>query len=129
MSNIPSSLRYTKDHEWAKADGNTVTVGITDHAQSQLGDIVFLELPEVGRELAAGETFGVVESVKAVSDLYAPLAGKVTEINEGLVDAPEGINEDPYDKGWLLRIEVGGIAEFEGLMGSDDYQSHVDSEA
>lgn len=100
--------RYTKTHEWITVDGKTVTVGITDFAQSQLGDVVFLELPKAGRKLAAREAFGVVESVKAASDLYAPIAGRITEVNEKLATKPELINSDPYGDGWILKLELAG---------------------
>jgi len=101
---FPAELKYTKDHEWLRVEGDIVHVGITDYAQDSLGDVVFLELPEVDTELEQGETFGVVESVKAVSDLYAPVSGRVTEVNEHLVDAPELTNEHPYDDGWMISL-------------------------
>jgi glycine cleavage system H protein len=100
--------RYTKSHEWLTVDGKTVTVGITDHAQSQLGDIVFLELPAAGRKLAAGESFGVVESVKAASDLYSPVAGQITAVNDKLTANPELVNSDPYGDGWIMKVELSG---------------------
>jgi glycine cleavage system H protein len=100
--------RYTKTHEWVSVDGKTVTVGITDFAQAQLGDVVFLELPAVGRKLAARESFGVIESVKAASDLYAPVAGRITEVNENLSAKPELVNSDPYGEGWILKLELAG---------------------
>ena len=100
--------RYTKSHEWLTVDGKTVTVGITDFAQSQLGDVVFLELPASGRKLAAGESFGVVESVKAASDLYAPISGRIVEVNENLKEHPELLNSDPYGEGWILKLELSG---------------------
>src|SRR5688572_15191284 len=103
---FPTHLKYTKDHEWAKIEGNTVTVGITDHAQGALGDIVFVELPAIGRTLKKGDTFGVVESIKAVSDLYAPVSGKVVAANSALVDDPAAINRSPQDEAWLVRIEL-----------------------
>ena len=100
-----AAYRFTSSHEWVRRDGGAATVGITDHAQNQLGDVIFLELPEVGRTLSAGERFGVIESVKAASDLYSPVGGRVAEVNDALVDAPEKVNADPYGDGWLLRLE------------------------
>jgi glycine cleavage system H protein len=102
--NVPDDLKYTREHEWARVKGSRVTVGITDFAQDQLGDVVFVELPSVGDEVKKGEAFGVVESTKAVSDLFAPVSGKVVEVNDPLVDAPETINEEPYEDGWLVVI-------------------------
>ena len=128
MSNIPQDCRYTKEHEWAKTDGDELLIGITDHAQSQLGDIVFLELPEVGAQLDAEQAFGVVESVKAVSDLFAPLAGEVTAVNDALVDAPEAINEDAYAN-WLIKVKPSNAGDVEGLMSPDDYTKYVEDEA
>ncbi|RJO65811.1 MAG: glycine cleavage system protein GcvH [Myxococcales bacterium] len=122
---FPEDLRYTKDHEWVRLEGRTATFGITDHAQEQLGDIVYLELPEEGDEVKQGETFGVVESTKAVSDLYAPMSGRVAEVNEPLVDTPETINTDPYGDGWLVRIEVSKPSEIERLMDAEEYAKFV----
>jgi glycine cleavage system H protein len=127
---IPENLRYTKDHEWAQQSGpQTVRVGITDHAQSSLGDVVYLELPPVGKVLKKGETFGVVESIKAVSDLYAPLPGKVTAINAQLLDDPAQLNRDPYGIAWLIEIEPAPEAtgQLDQLMDSKSYSSHVQS--
>lgn len=104
--NTPNELKYTKDHEWTKIEGNTATIGITDHAQSSLGDVVFVELPVVGRELKEGETFGVVESIKAVSDLYSPISGKVVARNEELIANPASTNTDPYTKAWMIKVEL-----------------------
>jgi glycine cleavage system H protein len=122
---FPNELKYTKDHEWAKIDGNQVTVGITDHAQSSLGDIVFVELPKVGRELKAGETFGVVESIKAVSDLYSPIAGKVVAVNDHAVSEPSSLNTDPHGSAWLVKIELAPSASLDSLMDSASYTSLV----
>src|SRR5688572_21229442 len=108
--NTPDSLRYAKSHEWVRVDGDEVTIGISDYAQQALGDVVFVELPEVGRTLTAGEVFGVVESVKAASDVYAPLSGEVTAVNEALLDAPETLNEDSYDAGWMLKLRPSDLA-------------------
>jgi len=128
MSNfkVPADLRYTREHEWARRDGDTIVIGITDYAQDALGDITFLELPEVGRSLAAAETFGVVESVKTYSDLYAPIAGEVVETNVAAVDDPAAINTDPYSV-WLIRIAPSDAASFDGLMSAAEYDALVDS--
>lgn len=127
---IPEDLKYTEDHEWVRIDGNKVTVGITHHAQDQLGDIVFVEVPEVGRELEKGDTFGVVESVKTVSDLFAPISGKVLERNETLDESaddfqPEIINSSPYKDGWMIVLEVGDESELSDLMDHAAYATFV----
>src|SRR5512140_1079166 len=114
--NIPDDLKYTKDHEWARQKGTKVLVGITDFAQDQLGDVVFVELPAVGDEVKRGESFGVVESTKAVSELFAPVSGKVVEVNDPLVEAPESINEDPYEEGWMIAIEPSDPKELADLL-------------
>ena len=114
--NLPEDVRYTKDHEWARKNGDNVTIGITDFAQDQLGDIVFVELPEPGDSFAAGDEFGTVESVKAVSELYMPLDGEVVAINDALEDAPELVNNAPYDKGWMLEVKPSAPGEFDQLM-------------
>ena len=121
MSKIPADLKYTEEHEWIKVDGVVVVVGITDHAQGALGDVVFLDLPEVGRKLSKGKAFGVVESVKAVSDLYAPLDGEVVEINKAIVDAPEGINKDPYGAAWMLKLKPTDPQAVDGLLDAAGY--------
>lgn len=130
MSNIPVDLNYTKSHEWVRreADG-TVTVGITDHAQDLLGDMVFVELPEPGRALKAGQECAVVESVKAASDVYSPLAGEVVAINEVLSDSPELVNKAPYGEGWMMRIKPTDIAEIEDLLDAAAYQAQIENEA
>jgi glycine cleavage system H protein len=125
--NFPKDLRYTKDHEWARLDGNTLTVGITDHAQSSLGDVVFVELPKAGRELKEGETFGVVESIKAVSDLYSPVAGKVLESNTTLINEPALVNSSPYEGAWMIRLQVSDAAALERLMDAASYERYVAS--
>ena len=125
----PQELLYTTDHEWARVEGSIVTVGITDHAQESLGDIVFVELPEVDQELTSGDTFGVVESVKAVSDLYAPCDGVVVEVNEELENTPELVNEDSYVDGWLVKIKITSAEAVSHLMDAAEYQAHVDAEA
>ena len=128
MSNIPENLRYTKSHEWVKAeDDGLVTVGITDHAQELLGDMVFIELPETGREVGTGEECAVVESVKAASDVYAPLAGRVVAVNDMLADAPETVNEDPYGDGWMFRIEPDDSAQLDDLLDAAAY-SDIEAE-
>lgn len=123
MSNIPSDLKYAKSHEWAKqeADG-TVRIGITDHAQAALGDLVFVEVPRTGRKVAAGEACAVVESVKAASDVYAPIAGEVVEANPALANAPETLNQDPYGKGWMFRLKPANPAELDRLLDAAAYQ-------
>ncbi len=122
--NFPKDLRYTKDHEWVRIEGDEVVIGITEHAQDQLGDVVFVELPEPGTSFELGDTFGTVESVKAVSDLYAPVSGEVTAINEGLEDAPESVNTAPYGDGWMIKVKVAGTTDH--LMSADDYQKLLD---
>ena len=119
--NFPKELRYSREHEWVRVEGNRVTVGITDYAQSQLGDVVFVEIPAVGGAVAAGKTFSVVESVKAVSDIYAPVSGSIVAVNEELADTPEVVNSDPYGKGWIAVIELANPAEINELMDSDAY--------
>ena len=122
--NVPESLRYTSDHEWILVEGDIVTVGITDHAQEELTDVVFVELPEVGREAMRGDAIAVVESVKAASDVYAPIAGTVVAVNEVLADEPETVNSDPYGEGWIVRMQPTG--DIEGLMSPDEYQQLLD---
>jgi glycine cleavage system H protein len=123
----PNDFKYTKEHEWIKADGKSATIGITDHAQEALGDIVFVELPKVGTEVAKGKTFGSVESVKAVSDLYAPASGTVTEVNADLATAPENINKDAHSA-WLIKIALKDAAELNALLSSADYEQFVSEE-
>ncbi|MCX7568945.1 glycine cleavage system protein GcvH [Tumebacillus sp. DT12] len=125
MSNVPSNLKYSKEHEWVRVEGNRAYIGITDFAQSELGDIVFVELPEVGTTLTANETFGTVESVKTVSDLYAPISGTIVEVNTELNDAPEKVNEQPYEGAWMLVVEVSDASELDNLLSSDDYTAHI----
>lgn len=124
----PDDLNYAESHEWIKIEGDTGTVGISDFAQKQLGDVVYVELPQVGTALDFHQSFGVVESVKAVSDIYAPIGGEVVEINEGLNDSPELLNEDPYEKGWIIKIKVKDTAELEKLMSATDYEKFLDSQ-
>ena len=127
MANVPGELRYTKEHEWAKLEGDKARVGITASAQEQLGDVVFVELPKVGAKITAMKTFGVVESVKAVSDLFAPLSGEVVEVNAELPKAPEVVNADPYGKGWMIVIKLSNAKEWEGLMPAGDYEKLIAS--
>ena len=113
---VPSELKYSKEHEWVKVEGNTVTIGITEYAQGELGDIVFVELPEVDDEINEGDTFGSVESVKTVSELYAPVSGKVVESNEELEDSPEFVNESPYEKAWMVKVELSDESQLDDLL-------------
>jgi len=124
--NVPSELKYTKEHEWVRIDGDTATVGITDWAQGELGDIVFVELPDVGAEVAQMEAFGTIEAVKAVSELYAPLSGKVVEINKGLDDDPMVVNRDPYGDGWMIKIELADATQIEQLLSAEGYKGIID---
>jgi glycine cleavage system H protein len=121
MAENPKNLRYTKDHEWARRDGGGVVVGVTAHAQEQLGDVVYVELPKVGDTVTAGSPFGVVESTKAVSELFAPISGKVTKINNALADEPATINTDPYGAGWIIELQPSDPAQLDGLMDADGY--------
>jgi glycine cleavage system H protein len=125
----PGNYRYTKEHEWVNKQGDTATIGITDHAQHELGDIVYVDLPKVGTKLDAGRTFGSVESVKAVSDLYAPVSGEVTEINEALASAPEKLNQDPHGEAWLIKLRVESAADLSSLLSAADYQKYVGAES
>ncbi len=123
--NFPENLRYTKDHEWVKMDGDEATVGITDFAQRELGDIVYVEIESVGKDLQAGEIFGTVEAVKTVSDLYLPLSGTVSEVNPNLNGNPEAVNNDPYGEGWMIKMKVSNISDLDGLLSSEAYQNMV----
>jgi glycine cleavage system H protein len=125
MANVPADLRYTKEHEWAKLEGDKARIGITAFAQEQLGDVVFVELPKVGTKVSAMKTFGVVESVKAVSDLYAPLSGDVVEINGELPKKPEVVNADPYGQGWMIVVKLANAKEWDSLMSAADYEKLV----
>ena len=129
MSNIPSELLYTSSHEWIKDEGDDiVTIGITDHAQELLGDLVFVELPEIGDMIEAGGEAGVVESVKAASDIYSPVSGEVIEVNEDLVDSPETVNEQPYDGGWIYKLKLSNASELDGLLNEEAYQEVVEAD-
>ena len=125
MSDIPSDLKYTKSHEWVRANGNTATIGITDHAQGELTDIVFVELPESGRAVKAGEACAVVESVKTASDIYAPLSGEILESNKSVVDEPALANTEPYGQGWFFKIKLSNPAELNSLMSPDQYKAQI----
>ena len=123
---IPDDLQYTESHEWVRVEGETATIGITDHAQEELGDVVFVELPEVGSTIDAGDSFGTVESVKAVSDLYTPVGGEVVEVNSSLEDAPEKINDDPYGEGWIVKLRTSEEAD---LLSPEEYEKVVQEES
>jgi glycine cleavage system H protein len=125
---IPPGLKYSKEHEWVATEDGVATIGITDYAQDQLGEIVYVELPAVGDKVSKDDPFGVVESVKAVSDIYAPLTGSVVEINEGLPESPEAVNEDPYGDGWLIKIKVSDLSELDDLMDNEEYEQMVAKE-
>ncbi|MBA3390372.1 MAG: glycine cleavage system protein GcvH [Actinomycetota bacterium] len=122
---VPENLQYTRSHEWVRVEDDVATIGITDHAQEELGDVVFVELPEAGATFEAGDSFGAVESVKAVSDLYAPVSGEVVEINSALEDAPEKINDDPYGEGWILKLRASDTG---GLLSASDYEKVIEAE-
>ena len=123
--NVPTDLKYTKDHEWVKVDGDLVTVGITDFAQSELGDIVYVEVDTLDEELEADAVFGTVEAVKTVSDLFLPLAGEIIEFNESLEEEPEKVNDDPYGEGWMIKIKVADTSDLENLLSADDYKAII----
>jgi len=127
--NYPENYRYTKEHEWVSLAGGVATVGITFHAQEELGDIVYVDLPKAGTNVEKGKTFGSVESVKAVSDIYAPVSGEVAEANELLAASPEKLNEDPHNAAWLIRVKVSGDDEFKQLMSASEYQTYVGAES
>lgn len=123
--NIPADLRYTKDHEWVRIEGNTAIIGITDFAQGELGDIVFVDIGTEGQDVAREAVFGTVEAVKTVSDLFMPLSGKITELNPGLADDPASVNSDPYGKGWMVKVEMSNPGEAEGLLTADQYKALI----
>lgn len=125
-TNIPSNLKYSKEHEWVLINGDIAVIGITDYAQSSLGDIVFMELPDTGKTLKSGQTFGVVESIKSVSDLYAPISGEVIEVNKELVNAPEKCNQNAYES-WMIKLKMTNTSEVNQLLNPDAYQTHVNS--
>ena len=123
--NIPDNLKYTKDHEWVKVDGNIATIGITDFAQGELGDIVFIDIDTEGEELDSEEVFGTIEAVKTVSDLFMPISAEVLEFNEDLEDSPENINTDPYNKGWIIKVNISDISELDALLSAEQYKELI----
>jgi glycine cleavage system H protein len=129
MANVPETLHYSKDHEWVRVEGDTAVIGITDHAQDQLGDVVYVELPKVGEEFAANESFGSVESVKAVSELFTPVSGAVIEFNEVFTDEPEKVNQDPYGEGWMIKITMKNPGEVDSLLTAAEYEDFTKAES
>ena len=129
MSNIPENLRYSKDHEWVKVDGDVASIGITDYAQHSLGDVVYVDMPRVGDKLGAHEAFGSVESVKAVSEVFTPVAGEIVEVNEGLNDTPEKVNSDPYGEAWFVKIKMDNPGEVDGMLSGDEYEEYLSANA
>jgi glycine cleavage system H protein len=129
MTTYPDSYRYTKEHEWVHVEEGVATIGITHHAQHELGDIVYVDLPKLGKQMEKGATLGSVESVKAVSDIYCPLSGEVTEVNEGLASAPEKLNEDPHGAAWIIKLRMTEPGEIENLMSASEYQDYVGAES
>lgn len=122
---VPSEFKYSKEHEWVKVEGNTATIGITEYAQGELGDIVFVELPDVDDEIKEGDTFGSVESVKTVSELYAPVSGKIVETNDELEDSPEFVNESPYEKAWMVKVELSDESQLDELLSAEQYSEMI----
>lgn len=129
MSNIPENLRYSKDHEWVSVDGDVASIGITDYAQNSLGDVVYIDMPRVGDKFASHESFGSVESVKAVSEVFTPVGGEVVEVNEGLNDTPEKVNSDPYGEAWFIKIKMDNPGEADGLLSSAEYEEYLEASA
>ena len=129
MPNVPENLHHSKDHEWVRVEGDTAVVGITDHAQEQLGDVVYVELPKPGEEFAAHESFGSVESVKAVSEIFTPVSGKVAEVNQSLNDEPEKVNTDPYGEGWMIKIKLSSSGEVDSLLTAAEYEDFTKAES
>ncbi|MFN2453765.1 MAG: glycine cleavage system protein GcvH [Pyrinomonadaceae bacterium] len=128
MANVPEDLHYSKDHEWLRVEGDVATIGITDHAQHSLGDVVYVELPKVGEKFEAHEAFGSVESVKAVSEIFTPIAGEITEVNESLQDEPEKVNTDPYGEAWMIRVRMTNKAEADALLSAAEYEDFTKAE-
>jgi len=128
MANIPDDLHYSKDHEWVRVEGNIAVVGITDYAQDSLGDVVYVELPKIGDEFAANESFGSVESVKAVSEVFSPVSGEIVGINEALTDVPEKVNQDPYSDGWMIRVQMSNPGEVDSLLTAAEYEDFTKAE-
>ncbi|HRP02176.1 MAG TPA: glycine cleavage system protein GcvH [Candidatus Kapabacteria bacterium] len=122
---FPQNLKYTEDHEWIKIDGNIGTIGITEHAQGELGDIVYVDIPDQNANLNQGDSFGTIEAVKTVAELFSPISGKIIEVNAPLNDAPETVNTDPYGNGWIVKVELSNLAEVDGLMDAEAYKSHI----
>ncbi|MBP7416029.1 MAG: glycine cleavage system protein GcvH [Pyrinomonadaceae bacterium] len=129
MSNIPENLRYSKDHEWVGVDGDIATIGITDYAQHSLGDVVYIDMPRVGDKFSAHEAFGSVESVKAVSEIFLPIAGEISEVNDGLNDTPEAVNNDPYTDGWMVKIKMDNPGEADGMLSAAEYEEYLEASA
>jgi len=127
MSNIPENLRYSKDHEWVSVDGEVATIGITDYAQHSLGDVVYIDMPRVGDKFGAHEAFGSVESVKAVSEIFTPVAGEVTAVNDGINDTPENVNNDPYDAGWMVKVQMENPLAADALLSAVEYEEYLGS--
>ena len=125
MSNIPENLRYSKDHEWVQVDGDVATIGITDYAQHSLGDVVYIDMPRVGDKLSPHESFGSVESVKAVSEIFTPVAGEIVEVNDGLNDTPEAVNNDPYSAGWMVKVKMANPLEADAMLSSIEYEEYL----
>jgi len=128
MANIPDDLHYSKDHEWVRVDGNVAIVGITDYAQDSLGDVVYVELPKIGDDFAANESFGSVESVKAVSEVFSPVSGKIVGTNEALGDTPEKVNQDPYGEGWMIRVQMSNHGEVDSMLTAAEYEDFTKAE-
>lgn len=128
MSNVPENLHYSKDHEWVRVEGDTAVIGITDHAQEQLGDVVYVELPKVGEEFAPHQSFGSVESVKAVSEIFTPISGEVAEVNESLNDEPEKVNKDPYNDGWMIKLKMKNRGDVDSLLTAAEYEDFTKAE-
>lgn len=129
MSNIPENLRYSKDHEWVGVDGDVATIGITDYAQHSLGDVVYIDMPRVGDKFSAHEAFGSVESVKAVSEIFMPVSGEITEVNDGLNDTPEAVNNDPYASGWMVKVTMDNPGEADAMLSSEEYDEYLAASA
>lgn len=129
MSNIPENLRYSKDHEWIGVDGDIATIGITDYAQHSLGDVVYIDMPRVGDKFATHEAFGSVESVKAVSEIFLPVGGEITEVNDGLNDSPESVNNDPYVSGWMVKVKMDNPGEADAMLSAAEYEEYLEASA
>ena len=129
MANIPENLRYTKDHEWVGVDGEVASIGITDYAQHSLGDVVYIDMPRVGDKFGTHEAFGSVESVKAVSEVFTPIGGEITEVNDGLNDSPESVNNDPYGAGWMIKVKMDNPGEADKLLSSAEYEEYLEASA